>query len=218
MKEINIALSKGTLLEPTLKLFSKAGYDISALQKQSRKLIIKSGDGFNFLLCRPSDVTTYVEYGAADVGIAGKDVLMESERDFYELADLGFGKCRFVIAVPEKNKEKVSQTYKKLGQLRVATKYTKYCEEYFSSKGIQAEIIKLRGSVELSPMVDLSDVILDLTTTGKTLAQNKLTVIDKGEVCSARFIANWVANKLKSTEIQALAGNLINAAEKLRYT
>jgi ATP phosphoribosyltransferase len=217
MKEINIALSKGTLLDPTLKLFKNAGYDISELTKESRKLIIKSKDGFNFLLCRPSDVTTYVEYGAADIGIAGKDVLMESERDFYELADVGFGKCQFVIAVPEKNKDKVMQTYKKLGSLRVATKYTKYCEDYFAAKGIQAEVIKLRGSVELAPMVNLSDVILDLMTTGKTLAQNKLTVIDKGEICTARIIANWVANKLKSTEIQALAGNLVLAAEKLRY-
>ena len=216
MSKLKIALPKGTLFNPTKKLLEKAKIDISSIKGDSRKLVYKT-EKYDFLLCRPSDVTTYVEYGAADIGIVGKDALLEGERDVYELADLGFGKCEFIVAVPDKKKEKVEKNYKRLGQLRVATKYDGYAEKYFLERGIQAEIIKLKGAVEIAPIVDLADVIFDLMQTGKTLEQNKLSVIDKGDIISARLIANWVANKIKSTEVQLMTSKLLASAKKLRY-
>lgn len=210
MEGLNIALSKGTLFGPSLRVLKKAGLDVSDVKEESRRMVFKTDQGINFLLCRPSDVTTYVEYGAADVGIAGKDAILESQREIYELADLGFGKCQFIVAVPQKSKEIINNIYRKLGEIRVATKYSKHAQFFFSERGVQAEIIKLRGAVELAPVVELSDVIFDLMTTGKTLAQNKLEVIDKGEVCTARLIANRVSLKLKSTEIERLSAKILS--------
>jgi len=198
---LKIALSKGVLLKPTIELLKKSEFDVSALEEESRRLYLKSGT-LSFILARPSDVATYVEYGAADLGIAGKDALMEESREVFELADLGFGWCQFILAGLSKSVENTKKSYDQLGQYRVATKYPSITSMYFSAKGLQAEIIKLRGSIELAPIVGLADQIYDLSSTGKTLKENNLVVLDKSYECSARLIANYVSNKLKAEEIE----------------
>ncbi|MDO8886631.1 ATP phosphoribosyltransferase [Candidatus Oleimmundimicrobium sp.] len=202
MSYLKIALSKGAIYEETLSLFKNAGFDISELRKESRKLrLVNDNEKIEYILTRPFDVPTFVEYGAADLGIVGKDVLMETKKKVFELLDLGYGKCKFVLAALSKEKDDIEENYKHLGQVRVATKFTKVAEDYFTKQGVQAEIIKLHGSVELAPIVGLADEIVDLSSTGKTLADNNLIIVDEIAECSARLIANHVSYKIKSKEI-----------------
>jgi len=202
MRYLKVALSKGAIYEETLNLFEKSGLDVSELREDSRKLrFIVDKDKMEYILTRPFDVPTFVEYGAADLGVVGKDVLMETKKKVFELLDLDYGRCRFVLAVLLKERNKVRESYKHFGQVRVATKFTRVTEDYFAKRGIQAEIIKLHGSVELAPIVGLADEIVDLSSTGKTLAENDLVVMDEVARCSSRLIANHVSYKIKFKEI-----------------
>ena len=198
---LKVALSKGMLYDPSVALLKKSGFDTKKLEEPGRQLLI-STENISYILARPGDVPTYVENGAADLGITGKDALIESDSEVYEMVDLKIGKCRFILAQPESGMDKKGREYQRLGQLRVATKYPRIARDYLNRKGIQAEIITLRGSIELTPITGLADMIIDLTTTGKTLAENKLTIVDEILNCSARLIANSVSSRLKYDEIR----------------
>ncbi len=212
MNKLKLAISKGVLFGPTLELLQKAGYDVSFLKEDSRKMYFSFNDlPIDFLVARPMDVPTYVEYGVVDLGIVGKDVLMESAKAVYELLDLGYGKCRFVVVAPLKTINKIEETYEHLGQLRVATKYPRVTEEYFSKKGMQVEIVKLHGNVELAPLVNLSDQIVDLVSTGRTLKENKLVEVEEIAESSARLIVNHVSYKLKFLEVNSFVEKLKDA-------
>lgn len=204
---LRIALSKGFLLEESLELLEKVGEDVDAVRKSPRQLFF-SGKEADFIVARAADVPAYVTYGAADLGLVGKDILLESDYDVFELLDLGYGGCRFVVAGRKDATQSIEEDYHRLGSLRVATKFPKVTKDYYETRGIQAEIIKLYGSIELAPIVGLSDVIVDLTATGKTLAENNLRVIDVISSISCRLIANYVSYKLKSTEIETLVDRI----------
>ncbi len=204
---LTIAVPKGRLQTSVIRLFEKAGIDCSELRDPSRRLIVPvPGSDWQLLLAKPADVPTYVEYGAADLGVVGKDILLESRKDVAELLDLGFGKCRLIVAVPE------SSGIKKVQQLdfnsRVATKFPEITTDFFSRQGIQAEVIKLNGSVELGPMVGLADAIVDITETGTTLEENGLIAIADIAQVSTRLIANQVSYKVKYDSIHKLVKQL----------
>ncbi len=200
MKYLNIALPKGRLGDKGYELFKSIGLEHKELEQKTRKLILTNeSKKIRFILVRASDVPIYIERGAADIGIVGKDIIMEDERSLYEIMDLNFGKCKFAIAsIPG---------YKVRGSIkptRIATKYPNIAKKYFSSKGIQIDIIKLNGSVEIAPLVGLSDAIVDIVETGNTLKVNGLIIIE--EICpvSARLIANKVSFKVKNERISGI--------------
>lgn len=202
MELLKIALSKGRILAETLKLFHKIQMDFSGVNEDSRKLFFDFEKyGTRVILAKPSDVPTYVEYGVADIGIAGKDVLLEDKKDIFELLDLKLARCRMVVAIP-KDKSADVPIY------RVATKYPQIAERHFIKKGIPVEIIKLHGSVELGPILGLSDAIVDIVSTGSTLEKNNLKIME--EICSisSRLIANQVSFRVKSNVIMALIEKL----------
>ena len=203
---ITIAMSRGRLLTEAVQLFAKAGIDISDVMKDTRKLIFDFEDlGIKILITRPTDVPSYVEYGAADCGIVGKDTLIETNPNLYEPLDLKIGKCRLVVAAPKKfNPENIST-------IRVATKYPRIASNHYVRKGIGAEIVKLYGSVELAPLAGLSDVIIDLSATGETLKSNKLKEIESIVEITARLVVNKVSMKVKSKEILELIKKLKKA-------
>lgn len=199
MKYITIALSKGRLTDLSLKLFEGIGIDCSELKNFTRKLIITDENNkIKFFLAKPADVPTYVEYGAADIGIVGKDTLLEEGRNLYEVLNLGFASCKMVVAGPKKYQGKLTQ----LNNKRVATKYPKIAREYFEHKMHESiEVIKLSGSVELAPLVGLSELIVDLVETGKTLDANGLVILDEIADISARMVVNRVSMKMESERI-----------------
>ncbi len=200
---ITIAMSRGRLLTEAVELFGKAGIDIKAVTKDSRKLIFDFDDlGLKILITRPTDVPSYVEYGAADCGIVGKDTLLESNSNLYEPLDLRIGKCRLVVAAPN------GFSMENRTSLRIGTKYPKVSSEFFVAKGISAEIVKLNGSVELAPLAGLSDVIVDLTASGETLKTNNLFEIESIAEITARVVVNKVSLKVKSKEIRTLIEKL----------
>ena len=200
---ITLALARGRLLDEEVALLTKAGYPVGNMIKDSRKLIFEYPNlNMKIFIIRPTDIPSYVEYGAADCGIVGMDTLMEEIHSLYEPLDLGIGKCKFVVAAPN------GFHYSTTKSLRVATKYPRLTREYFSSKGIGAEIVKLYGSVELAPIVGLSDVIVDLTATGETLRKNNLTELETIAEVTARFVVNRVSMKVKSEEIKELIEKL----------
>lgn len=197
-----IALSKGKLLEPALDLFKRVGLAPKDASPDSRRLIFEHpASGTTLMIVRPSDVPTYVEYGAVDAGIVGADVLMEQATDVYEPLDLGFGACRLAVAAPE---SAVERNGRQGMRLRVATKYPNMTERYFTHKGIPIEIIKLYGSVELAPLVGLADRIVDLVASGKTLRAHNLAVTDVIMESTARLIVNRASLKLKHKRVQGL--------------
>ena len=208
---ITIALSKGRLAEKALDLLEAAGYDVSAGREESRKLILEDEKtGLRFIMAKPSDVPTYVEYGAADIGVVGKDTLLEEGRNLFEVMDMGFGKCRMCVCGPESAKELL----KKNEIIRVASKYPHIAKDYFNNKKNQTvEIIKLNGSIELAPIVGLAEVIVDIVETGSTLKENGLKVLE--EVCplSARVVVNPVSMRMENERITKLLGEM-NAALK----
>jgi ATP phosphoribosyltransferase len=205
---LTIAVPRGALLAGTLDLLDGLGVDTSEVRANDRKLLFERA---GIVTMRPSDVPTYVEHGAADIGITGKDVLLEApERDVYELLDLGFGGCEMVVAAA--SAEALGEPLRRLGRVRLATKYPRIATEHFARTGRQAEIVAVKGSVELAPLTGLVDGIVDLTATGKTLAENGLEVVERVVSCSARLIANPVAHRLKATEIDALVGRLREGA------
>jgi ATP phosphoribosyltransferase len=198
---LTIAVPRGALLGGTLDLLDTLGMDTAEVRSNDRKLLF---DDVGIVTMRPSDVPTYVEHGAADIGITGKDVLLEQpEREVYELLDLGFGRCEMVVAA-RRGDDALGEALRRLGRVRVATKYPRVAEAHFAGTGRQAEIVAVKGSVELAPLTGLVDGIVDLTATGKTLAENNLEVVEEIVTCTARLIANPVAHKLKAEEIDAL--------------
>ena len=210
MRYLTIALTKGRLAKKTLDLFRKVGIAADgADDKDTRKLIFTNEElGVRFCLAKGPDVPTYVAYGAADIGIVGRDTILEEGRQIYEVLDLGYGKCRMCICGPESAREKLNSGE----QIRVATKYPNIAKEYFLNRRHQTvEIIKLNGSIELAPIVGLSEVICDIVETGTTLRENGLTVLE--EVCplSARVVVNQVSMKMENERITALITSLKNA-------
>ena len=207
MRPLRIALAQGTLLADTRVALAAAGLATDALADGGRRLVVPGAD-VEYVLARPSDVPTHVAHGAADIGIVGKDVLLESDAEVLELVDLGYGRCRFVVAAPEDSIDRSMDEYRHLGSLEVATKYPRVAERHFQGRGIQVEIIKLSGSVELAPQVGLADWIVDLVSTGRTLKENRLAIIEEITVCSARLIANRVSYARDRERIAALASTL----------
>jgi ATP phosphoribosyltransferase len=205
---LTIALSKGKLIESALDLFRRAGYHIAGLSGESRRLIFVSPESdMTFLIVRPSDVPTYVEYGGADAGIVGKDVLLEQESDVYEPLDLGFGACRIAVAALRGGSSQDGLSPK----IRVATKYPRISERYFNTRGIPVEIIKLYGSIELAPVVGLADRIVDLVETGGTLKAHDLVEVEVITQSTARFIVNRASLRLKQEPLMALIRKLRSA-------
>lgn len=193
---INVALPKGRLGEKVYKLFAAAGYECPELLEDSRKLIFENAEkGVRYFWVKPSDVSIYVERGAADIGVAGKDILLEYQPEVYEMLDLGFGKCRMAVAGYKDFYDDGSRT------LRVATKFTNITKNYYASKGREIDIIKLNGSIELAPILSLSDVIVDIVETGTTLKENNLDVLETVVPISARLIVNKASYTFKTAAI-----------------
>ena len=203
MNWINVALPKGRLGERVYDLFEAAGYECPSIREENRKLTFENEEkGIRYFWVKPSDVAVYVERGAADVGVAGKDILLEYQPDVYELADLGIGVCRMCVAGPKNFRDVRERT------LRVATKFPRIAREYYSAHSREIDIIELNGSIELAPILGLSDVIVDIVETGTTLKENDLEPKETIVPISARFIANKVGYKFKYQEITQLCSRL----------
>ncbi|MGL4345954.1 MAG: ATP phosphoribosyltransferase [Cellulosilyticaceae bacterium] len=201
MNQITFALAKGRLAKKTMEILERMGITCQEMNEKNRKLLFTSDDGrFRFFLSKASDVPTYVDYGVADIGIVGKDTILEENRNVYEVLDLGFGACHMVVA-GEASKKELLESGK---FLRVATKYPHIAKTYFDQKNMSVEIIKLHGSVELGPIVALSDVIVDIVESGATLKENGLVVLDTIVPLSARCIINTASMKVKHQEIEQL--------------
>jgi ATP phosphoribosyltransferase len=199
--ELKIAVPRGALFTDTLDLLDRLGIDTAEVRDNDRKLLFEDA---GIVTMRPSDVPTYVEAGAADIGITGKDVLMEqSEREIYELVDLGYGPCRMVLAT-EAREDRTAEALRRLGVMRIATKYPRIAARYFEATGRQAEIVEVKGSVELAPLTGLVEGIVDLTATGTTLRENGLVIREEIAISTARLIVNPVAHKLKAAAVDGL--------------
>ncbi|HEV2791943.1 MAG TPA: ATP phosphoribosyltransferase [Solirubrobacterales bacterium] len=210
-RPLTLAVPKGALFGETLDVLDGAGVDTAELRSGSRALIFETGE-MTLVTVRPSDVPTYVESGAADLGITGKDVLLEqSDRVVYELLDLGYGRCRMVLAA-RVGSDRLGEAQRRLGMMRIATSYPRIAERYFESTGRQVELVEIKGSVELAPLIGLGDGIVDLVATGRTLAENGLEVREEIVECTARLVANRVAHKLRAAEIDDLAAKLREAS------
>ena len=208
MEPINIALPKGRLGEKVYAMFKAAGYECPSIEEENRKLIFENPDrGVRYFWVKPSDVAIYVERGAADIGVAGKDILLEYRPDVYELADLGIGKCRMCVAGPKDFFDDRSQT------LRVATKFPRIARTYYASLSRDIDIIRLNGSIELAPILGLSDVIVDIVETGRTLLENGLAPREEIVPISARFIANKVSYQFKHAAVCRLTGAVAGESE-----
>ena len=208
MKPIRLALTKGRLEKGAIALFEKIGLDCTQLRDKGRRLILPVGEGMEVVLAKSADVITYVERGVCDLGIVGKDTILEDGRSFYEVLDLGFGQCRFALAGP-----KDMDFYAGYNAKRIATKYPNVARRFFEGKDINVEIIKIEGSVELAPLLGLSDAIVDIVETGATLKENGLAIIE--EICpaSARLIVNIPSMKLRKEEIDTLIALIENSRE-----
>ena len=210
---LKLALPRGALFEGSLDVLDRVGIDTAQARGDSRALVFDAGE-LRLVTMRPSDVPTYVEAGAADVGITGKDVLLEQhDRAVYELLDLGFGACRMVLA-GRRGDESLAEGERRLGAMRIATKYPRMTERHFAGSGRQPEVIEVKGSVELAPLVGLAEGIVDLVDTGRTLAENDLEVVEEIAPCTARLVANRVAHKLRSAEIDDLVGRIREATRR----
>jgi ATP phosphoribosyltransferase len=196
---ISIALTKGRLEEETIKILDKANFDPSELKNKGRKLVFKDKtQDIKYFLVKAADSITYVEHGVADLGVVGKDTILESDNKSYEVLDLGFGKCGFIVAsLPE------NDIFKKVGHVKIGTKYPKVAKDYFKNKSMDVEVIKIEGSVELAPILGLCDGIVDIMETGTTLKENGLVVLDRICEISARLIVNKASFKMKQNEIWA---------------
>jgi ATP phosphoribosyltransferase len=208
---ITIALAKGRLAEKSMKMLEKCGVECAEIFEDTRKLIFEDNkNDIRFILVKPADVPTYVDHGVADMGIVGKDTLMEADLPLYEMADLKFGACRLVVAGYMERKDNSLTS----SVLRVATKYPEIAKKHYASKGQSVECIKLNGSVELGPILGLSDVILDIVESGRTLKENGLVIME--EVCgvSARLAVNRASLKIKSRRIMPLIERIRAAVEE----
>ena len=213
MKPLRIALTKGRLEKDTVKLLESAGYDCTAVHEKGRRLILPITNGeteINIVLAKAADVITYVENGVCDLGVVGKDTIMENGRSFYEILDLGFGKCRFALAG-----KKGKDFYSGYNEKTIATKYPNVTRNFFEGKGMDIRVIKIEGSVELAPLLGLSDAIVDIVETGSTLKENGLEIIeDNVAPISARLIANTASLKLRKNEIEQLASKMYEEKSK----
>ena len=205
--QLTIAIPKGRILTESIELFAKVGIHLETMLQDSRKLIFEYPEqNLRALIVRATDVPTYVEYGCADLGIVGKDTLLEQDKDLYEPLDLKFGYCRMMVAEPV-NLTK-SDDPGRWSHIRVATKYPHVAEKYFASKGVQAEIIKLYGSIELGPLVGLSERIVDLVSTGETLRQNGLVEVETIAEITTRLVVNRASLKTKHGRIRGIIDGL----------
>ena len=199
---LTIALSKGTLFKPTLELLGKVGLPVQGMDADSRNMVFSyPAEGIKYIMCRPTDVPTYVEQGAADLGVVGKDVIVEQKKDVFEMVDLQYGYCRFVVAVPAAMKD---FHLRELNYRRVATKFPVVAESFFRSQGLQVEIIKLHGNVELAPLMGIADMIVDIVSTGRTLKENNLVELVRIMDSTPRLISNRVSYRTRHGEIQSL--------------
>ena len=206
---LNVALPKGRLGEKVYDMFEKAGFECPSIKENNRKLIFENPEkGVRYFWVKPSDVVIYVERGAADIGVAGKDILLEYEPDIYELLDLGFGKCRMAVAAKADFRDNPQRT------LRVATKFSGIAKSYYAALGRDIDIIHLNGSIEIAPILGLSDVIVDIVETGTTLKENNLQVTETIVPISARLIANKSSFKFKNEQIEAIAKSLALQTEE----
>jgi ATP phosphoribosyltransferase len=204
---LKLAIPRGALWGETLDALDRIGVDTSEMRGDSRSLVFDIS-GMSLVTMRPSDVPTYVESGAADLGITGKDVLLEhTDRIVYEILDLGYGACRMVLA-GRKGDESLGETERRLGGMRIATKYPRIAERYFEETGHQAEVIEVKGSVELAPLVGLADGIVDLVATGRTLEENGLEIREEIASSTARLVANRISHKLRAAEVDNLVERL----------
>jgi ATP phosphoribosyltransferase len=213
VRPLRFALAQGLLLPDALAALRAIGLDVSGLTPGGRRLVVSAGE-VEFVLARPSDIATYVERGAADLGIVGKDVLMESGARVLELVDLRFGACRFVVAAPTGALERSLNEYRHLGTLEVATKYPRVAEEHFRERGIEVAVVKVAGSAEVAPQVGLADWIVDLVATGQTLRANDLAVVEEIAACSARLVANPDSYHLRRAELAPIVEKLATWAAR----
>jgi ATP phosphoribosyltransferase len=206
---LNIALPKGRLGEKVYDIFEKAGFECPSIRENNRKLVFENPEKqVRYFWVKPSDVSIYVERGAADIGVAGKDILLEYRPDVYEMLDLNMGKCRMAVAAPADFHDDENRT------LRVATKFTNIAANYYASIGRQIDIIKLNGSIELAPILGLTDVVVDIVETGTTLRENNLSVVQEILPISARLIANKASFQFKSAQIEDLLQQVREQVEK----
>lgn len=209
MKPLRMALTKGRLEKDTVALLERIGYDCEAVHNKGRKLILPVGDRLEVVLAKAADVITYVEHGVCDMGVVGKDTIMENGSHFFEILDLGFGRCSFALAAP-----KGSDFYGGYRAKTIATKYPNVARRFFESKQMDVRIIKIEGSVELAPLLGLSDGIVDIVETGATLRENGLEVVEPIHQVSARLIVNAASLKLRKQEIEDLAARLEREIQK----
>ncbi len=206
-KPLRIALTKGRLEKDTVALFEKLGYDCTAVREKGRRLILPIPDGnMEVVLAKAADVITYVEHGVCDIGVVGKDTIIEMEGKFFELCDLGFGRCRFALAA-----KKDADFYSGFGVKTIATKYPNVARKFFEGKNMDIDIVKIEGSVELAPLLELADGIVDIVETGVTLRENGLEVVEDVVPISARLIVNTVSLKLRQQEIESLVAKIEEA-------
>ncbi|WP_050698297.1 ATP phosphoribosyltransferase [Anaeromassilibacillus senegalensis] len=209
MKPLRIALTKGRLEKDTVALFETIGFDCEAVKNKGRKLILPVGEHLEVVLAKAADVITYVEHGVCDLGVVGKDTIMEYGTSFYEVLDLGFGRCRFALAAP-----KGSDFFSGYASKTIATKYPNVARNYFESKAMDIRFIKIEGSVELAPLLGLSDAIVDIVETGSTLRENGLEVVETVCDISARLIVNTASLKLRKAEIEELVAQMEQATQE----
>ena len=209
-RPLRVAVSKGSLFPGAIKLFQDAGLDIGNLEEPGRQLIIRAKD-VEYIIVRPTDAPAFVAFGGADCGICGRDSLIEADMGVLELADLRFGACHFVVAEPAGAHEKSQENYRRLGSVRVATKYPRITRQYFARVGMEADVLKFHGNIELAPLVGMADCIVDITATGTTLRENNLVVVDDVLDCTARFFAN-PASARTDPRVFELAARLESAA------
>ena len=209
MKPLRMALTKGRLEKDTVALLERIGYDCEAVHNKGRKLILPVGDRLEVVLAKAADVITYVEHGVCDLGVVGKDTIMENGTSFYEVLDLGFGRCKFALAAP-----KGSDFFGGYASRTIATKYPNVARNYFESKAMDIRFIKIEGSVELAPLLGLSDAIVDIVETGTTLKENGLEVVETICDISARVIVNTASLKLRKAEIEELVAQMEQAKEQ----
>ena len=209
MRKLRIALTKGRLEKQTVALFEKMGLDCTALHNKGRRLILPVGD-YEAVLAKAADVVTYVEHGVCDIGVVGRDTIVEYGKSFYEVCDLGLGKCDFCLAG-----KKGASFYGGYNVKRIATKYPNVARAFFQSKGMDVNIIKIEGSVELAPLLDLSDASEDIVETGTTLRENGLEVYEKIMPISARVIVNTASMKLRREEIDAFVEKIGKASQEV---
>ncbi len=208
MSYLNVALPKGRLGEKVYAMFEKAGFECPSIKENNRKLIFENEERMvRYFWVKPSDVAIYVERGAADIGVAGKDILLEYEPEVYELLDLNIGKCRMAVAAKKDYKDNPQKT------LKVATKFTNIAKNYYTKLGRDIDIIHLNGSIEIAPILGLSDVIVDIVETGTTLKENNLEVFETIVPISARLISNKTSFKFKNEQIEKLVKELSNQIE-----